>query len=50
MELAVEADLHPATIYRAYNGDKVSRSTLNRVRKALGQLQERLSPKSKVAG
>ena len=50
MELAVAADLHPQTLYRVYNGDKVARSTLNRIRNALSQLQERLNSKSKVAG
>lgn len=50
MEVAVAADLHPQTLYRVYNGHKVNRSTVNRVRKALSQLQERLGPKAKAVG
>jgi predicted transcriptional regulator len=41
MEVAVAADLHPQTLYRVYNGSRVSRATVNRVRKALEALREK---------
>ena len=52
IDVAVAAELHPQTVYRVYlNDPKVSRKSVNLVRKALVQLQERLAPsKSKAAG
>lgn len=50
MEIAIVADLHPQTVNRVFLNDGVSRNTVNRVRKALSQLQERLSFNSKAVG
>lgn len=45
-----EADVSMSTLYKVYSNKRVSRSSVNRVRKALTQLQERFRPSSKVAG
>lgn len=48
MEVAVAADLHPQTLYKVYNGSRVSRATLNRVRKALEALREQIHQRAQA--
>lgn len=48
-----EADLSMSTLYKVYANKRVSRNSVNRVRKAIEQLQgttESLRTRSKVAG
>jgi len=47
MEIAQAADLHPQTVYKVLGNGGAGRNSVNRVKRALGQLQERLGPKSK---
>jgi len=49
LEIALEADLNPQTIYKVYRNE-ASRRSANRVRKALNQLLERQSSKVKAVG
>lgn len=48
MEIAQAADLHPQTVYKVLGNGAATRNSVSRVRKALIEMRDKLTPAAKA--